>query len=70
MRFNVYGRFHVEVQKEDGAWVVYRLEAGRRARLADVVIPASLTEPREIATCLDDLLHELSAPGDRVEILS
>jgi hypothetical protein len=39
------------------------------AKLNDIIIPTSLEAPKEIATYLDDLFHELSGPGDRIEIL-
>jgi hypothetical protein len=69
MRFNIYGRFQLEVRREDDSWEVYRLEQGKRAKLNDVVIP-SMLEAEEIATYLDDIFHEYSSPGQHVELLS
>ena len=69
MRFNIYGRFQVEVRREGDCWVVYRLDNGRRALMHDMVIPSAMEEG-EIATYLDDIFHELSGPGQRVEMLS
>ena len=68
MKFNIYGRFQLEVQRENDSWVVHRLELGKRARVDDVVIPSTL-EAEEIATYLDDMFHELSGPGQRIEVL-
>ena len=68
MKFDVYGRFQVEVLREKGRWVVYRLGSGRRTRF-DVMIPASVAAS-EVGTYLDDLLHELSGPNQRVRQLS
>jgi hypothetical protein len=68
MRFNIYRRFQIEVNREGGSWAVYRLELGRRTKMDDVVIPAGM-EAGAIATYLDDLLHELSGPGDRIETI-
>lgn len=69
MRFNIYGRFQLEVRRENDCWEVYRLEHGKRVMVNDVVIPPAL-EVEEIATYLDDIFHELSGPGQRIELLS
>jgi len=65
MRFDVYGKIELEVVRQDGRWVVYRREEGRRRPFADVVIPDFLPA-EEIATHLDDLLHEWAGPGEDV----
>ncbi|MGJ7914710.1 alpha/beta fold hydrolase [Massilia sp. LXY-6] len=66
MKFNIYGRFQIEVRRENGAWVVYRSELGKRTRLNDVPVPPDLAA-QEIATYLDDIFHEFAGPGDTVE---
>ena len=66
MKFNIYGRFQVEVRRGHDSWVVYRLELGKRGRMNDVFIPGDLAED-EIATYLDDIFHELAGIGQRVE---
>jgi hypothetical protein len=68
MRFNIYGRFELDVRRENDSWEVYRLEPGKRLKVNDFVIPSTL-EAEEIATYLDDIFHELSGPGQRVELL-
>ena len=65
MKFDVYGRFRLEVVREEDRWVAYRLDPGKRAKLNDVIIPPSL-EAGEIAVYLDDLYHEAAKPGDLV----
>lgn len=62
MRFDVYGRFELEVLRENNAWIAYRTGIGMRSRDSRVIIPASLAL-EEIAGYLDDLLHELCVPG-------
>jgi hypothetical protein len=62
VRFDVYGRFVLEVVRRRGGWTVYRLEHGRRALMADLVVPAGL-EAEDVRRYLDDLLHELAEPG-------
>jgi hypothetical protein len=68
MKFDVYGRFQVEVVREGDGWVAYRLAPGKRTKLNDLIIPASL-EAGEIAVYLDDLYHEAAKPGDLVRIV-
>lgn len=65
MHFDIYGRFHIEVRREGGAWAVYRQAPGRRVPCADVIIPAHLSAD-EISIYLDDIYHELASPGDQV----
>lgn len=69
MRFDIYGRFQLEIRRENDCWVVYRHELGKRARVYDVVIPPTLAA-EEIANWLDDIYHEFSGPGQRVERLA
>ena len=65
MRFDIYGRYRLEAVREDGRWVMYRMDDGKRRVSSDFVIPASL-RPEELATYLDDMLHEEARPGDVV----
>jgi hypothetical protein len=68
MKFNIYGRFQVDVRREGGSWVVFRSEAGKRTRLNDVVIPPDLAA-QELATYLDDIFHEFAKLGENVEVM-
>jgi hypothetical protein len=68
MIFDIYGRFRLDVRRENDSWVVYLPEPGKRARANDVVIPSTL-QADEIATYLDDIYHELAGPGQRVELI-
>jgi hypothetical protein len=68
MKFDVYGRFCLDVQRENDSWIVYRLELGRRVKLNDLIIPKELAA-EEIATFLDDIFHELCSPGQSVRLL-
>ena len=69
MKFSIYGRFQLEIQRENDAWAVYRISPGKSLRVDDVVLPPDLPEA-ELATFLDDLFHELAGPGDSVERLA
>ena len=66
LRFSIYGRFRLEVIREQTGWVVYRLDLGKRRRIDDLAIPDDLP-PEELATYLDDFYHEYAQPGQRVE---
>jgi hypothetical protein len=66
MKFDIYGRFQVEVRRENEAWAVYRPALGKRVPLYDVVIPSDVAAD-ELATYLDDVFHELAGPGQNVE---
>jgi hypothetical protein len=69
MRFDIYGRFQVEVRREGDAWVAYRAELGKRSRLNDVVIPYDL-DADDVGTYLDDVFHEFAGIGQTVERLA
>jgi hypothetical protein len=66
MKFNIYGRFQVEVAWDNGGWVAYRSALGKRNRLEELAIPSDLGTD-EIATYLDAVFHEYAQPGQRVE---
>jgi hypothetical protein len=67
MKFDVYGRFQLEVEWENDSWAVYRLALGKRVKANDIIIPNTL-EASEIATFLDYVFHELSRPGESVKL--
>jgi GNAT superfamily N-acetyltransferase len=69
MKFNIYDRFQVDVQRVGGAWQVYRLDFGKRVPMEEIVIPPTLEED-EIAIYLDDIFHELAGFGQSVELMA
>lgn len=69
MRLDIYGRFQLDVVRENGRWVAFRVDPGKRTRLADLVIPPDLDDG-EIAQFLDDLYHEASKPGQSVRVVT
>ena len=62
MKFDIYGRYRLEVIREEESWIVYRVDNEKRRTEFDIVIPSSM-RAEEIPTYLDDLLHELAHPG-------
>ena len=65
MLFEVYGRFRLDILRQDDGWVAYRVEPGKRIKLPELAIPASL-EGRVLPEYLDDLYHGMSRPGETV----
>jgi hypothetical protein len=62
LRFDIYGRYQLEVIREGDAWNIYRLGVGTRAPVHSLPIPPE-AQPHEIEIWLVDLLHELAEPG-------
>ena len=69
MKFDIYGRFQLEVVRESDSWVAYRPGLGTRSRDNSIVIPEWLA-PEEIVGYLDDLFHELCGPGEVIRDIS
>lgn len=65
MRFSIYGHFLLDIERERGARVIYRVANGSRVMVNDFVIPSELEE-MDIPQFLDDVFHELSGPEDRI----
>ena len=65
MRFDIYGRFQLEVVRNGDTWVAYRLDNGKRRRISDFIVPSGLP-PEDVETYLDDMLHEWSKPGTAI----
>lgn len=65
MRFDVYGHYELVIVREGNEWKIFKLGAGTRVLLNDVVIPADMQQ-HEIAPYLDDLFHELAKPGQTI----
>jgi hypothetical protein len=68
MKFDVYSRFQLDVVLENGSWKVYRMEPGKRIAINDFVIPSWIAVD-ELAQYLDDICHEVGAPGQMVRRL-
>jgi len=68
MKFDVYGRFIVEVIRPGEDWEVYLLEPGRRARMTEVAIPSE-TPMDKIPYYLEDLWHESASAGKMIRRL-
>ena len=66
MKYSVYGRFKVEVVRQDDGWRVYRIGQGIKRPDPNVQIPPDASKP-EILMALDDTFHELAVPGASIE---
>ena len=69
MKFDVYGRFQIEVRREADDWIAYRIALGKRTRL-NLAIPGEIRTAQEIACYLDDLYHEAARPGQSVSVIT
>ena len=65
MKFDVYGRFALDIIRADGQWRAYRLGDGTRRLDPEIVIPDHV-EDGQLEQYLDDLLHELGRPGSAI----
>lgn len=65
MRFDIFGRYHLLVDRLDGRWVVYRDGLGTRRIDPTVYIPGDIPE-EEVGRFLEDLLHEEARPNTGV----
>ena len=73
MRFDIYGRYQLEVVRESECWVAYRfdldqLQSGKRRLMSNFSIPSSMN-PNEVQVYLDDMLHEFAGPEDAIRRL-
>jgi hypothetical protein len=69
MKFDVYGRFQLEVRREGDHWAAYQLALGKRTKVSDLAIPREIRTSAEIARYLDDLYHEAARPGQSVSVV-
>ena len=68
-RFDVYGRFRIEVVRDGDRWVAYRLGVGTRRLDDGIVVPGSVSS-EELRGFLEDLLHEYARPGHTLSPLA
>lgn len=66
MRYDVYGRFLIEVRREHDRWVAYRLGTGVRRLDPDVQLHPDVP-PERVAGALEDVFHEFASPGRKLE---
>ncbi len=65
MKFDVYGRFFIEVTRESGRWIAHRIDQGRRSKMHELAIPGE-AQADDIPRWLEDLLHEYALPNRTV----
>jgi len=65
MKLDIYGKFQIEVNYENGRWQVYKLGNGYRIPAYDIVIPSEIAS-KNVINFLDDIFHEASSPGTRI----
>lgn len=65
MKFDIYGKVQLQIEKEQGRWQVYKLGNGYRTPVHDIVIPSEVS-PGDLTSFLDDIFHEAATPGTKV----
>ena len=51
MKFDIYGRFQLDILREGRAWVAYRMADGKRVRDDTIVITSSEARAAAFAHC-------------------
>ncbi|SEA30738.1 DUF7661 family protein [Microbulbifer marinus] len=65
LKFDIFGRFVIEIRRESGGWEAFYLGDGKRRAVRDLVIPPEV-ESDELLVYLDDFYHELARPDEQV----
>lgn len=65
-RFDVFGRYVIDVERRDDRWVVYLRGEGKRREHPTLLIPPEIPEDR-LAGYLEDQLHEEGRPGTIIQ---
>jgi hypothetical protein len=65
MRFDIYGRFLLDIECTPDCYRVYVLGPEGKRRPSDIALPPDLSEA-EIEQFLDDPLHEAGGVGKRI----
>ena len=68
MKFDIYGKFQLQVERENGRWHVYKLGNGYRTPEHDIVIPSEVPS-EDLTGFLDDLFHETSTGKTHVRVI-
>ncbi|WP_073276657.1 DUF7661 family protein [Microbulbifer donghaiensis] len=69
LKFDVYGRFTVEIRREGDRWRAFRGGDGKWVPVPDLLIPPDILES-ELPVYLDDFYHELARPGQEVRAVN
>lgn len=69
MKYSIYGRFELSVERRGNKWLVFQSSDGKRTPATNIVIPDDCPE-QEIPDYLDAIFHELARPGDRIAVLA
>jgi hypothetical protein len=62
LRFDVFGRYEIDVERRGDRWLVYLRGEGKRREHPTLVIPSEIPEDG-LAGYLEDVLHEEGTPG-------
>lgn len=65
MKFDIYGRFQIEIVPSHKGWRAFRIGNGTRVPFPDLVLPEGINEI-DIGHFLDDHFHEYAQPGQTI----
>lgn len=68
VRFDIYGRYQLQVERRDGRWVAYIVGEGKLRVHPSLHIPPEVAED-DLPAYLDDLLHEEGGGGRTIRRL-
>ena len=65
MKFDIYGKFQLQIEWKNGKWQVYKIGNGLRMPVHDLIIPSEVSS-KDLPAFLDDVFHEYASPGAKV----
>ncbi len=65
MKFDIYGKFQLQIEREDGKWRAYKIGNGLRIPVHNLIIPSEVS-PKDLPAFLDDVFHEAAKPETKV----
>lgn len=68
VRFSIYDRFFIEIERVSGRWRAFRPGDGTRRPEPDLVIPPDV-DAASLQRFLEDVYHEYARPGHSVRRL-
>jgi hypothetical protein len=65
MKFDIYGKFQLQIVREAGRWRAYKIGNGLRIPVHNLIIPSEVSS-EDLPAFLDDVFHEAATPGTKV----
>ena len=65
MKYDIYGKFQILIERENEKWQVYKTGNGLRMPVYDLIIPPELSQ-EDLLNFLEDFYHEAATPETKV----